>query len=97
MKKTTLITISFLIVLVSVCATAAQRRRSPVKPKVKPQPIIFAVINDGQTIEPLALVDKGNLEATAGGDGEEKILADFTKSYYQPKTTYRLICGGAHA
>jgi len=97
MKKTKLITISFLLVLISVCAASAQRRRSTVKPKVKPQPIIFAVINDGQTIEPLGLIDKGNLEETAGGDSEEKILSAFIKNYYQPKTTYRLIFGGADA
>jgi hypothetical protein len=97
MKKTTLLTISFLLVLISVCAIAAQRKRSSVKPKVKPKPIIFAVINDGQMIEPLALIDKGNLEATAGGDSDEKILTAFTKDYYKPKATYRLIFGGADA
>lgn len=97
MKKTKLLTISFLLVLISICAAPAQRRRSPVKPKAKPQPIIFAVVNDGRMIEPLALIDKGNLETTVGGDGEEKALADFAKIYYQTKTTYRLIFGGADA
>jgi hypothetical protein len=48
-------------------------------------------------IEPLALIDKGSLEAAAGGDSDEKILTAFTKSYYQAKATYRLIFGGADA
>jgi len=97
MKKTKLIFVGILIALISVSATDAQRRRSRVKPKVKPQPIIFAVVNDGQMIEPLGLVDKGNLEAATGGDGDEKDLAAFAKSYYQPKTTYQLVFGGADA
>jgi len=48
-------------------------------------------------IEPLAFIDKGELEQTTGGDSEEKVLAGFVKTYYQPKTTYRLVFGGADA
>jgi hypothetical protein len=84
-----------LVVLISVFALAAQKKRSAVAAKTKAKPIVFAVINDGQTIEPLALIDKGALAETTGGDSEEKALANFVKTYYQPKTTYRLIFGGA--
>lgn len=90
------ITVCFSIFLLLVSVAEAQKRR-PVKPKAKAKPIIFAVIRDGQTIEPLALIDKGALEPAAGGDSETKVLADFVKTYYQPKTTYRLIFGGADA
>jgi hypothetical protein len=90
------ITAGCLMILISVGAIAAQRR-SAVKPQTKAKPIIFAVINDGQRIEPLALIDKGALTATTGGDGDEKVLANFVKTYYQPKTIYRLIFGGADA
>ena len=97
MKKINSIFVVCLLALLSVSAADAQRRRARVKPKVKPQPIVFAVINDGQLIEPLGLLDKGNLEAPTGGDAEAKDLAAFTKSYYQPKTTYQLVFGGADA
>jgi hypothetical protein len=90
------ITISFSIFLLLASVSFAQKRRSGVA-KTKPRPIIFAVINDGQTIEPLAFIDKGTLEQAAGGDSEPKILTDFVKTYYQPKTVYRLVFGGADA
>lgn len=89
-------TISCLLVVLLVAAVAAQRR-SKAAPKAKPKPIVFAVINDGQTIEPLALIDKGALAETTGGDSEEKNLASFVKTFYQPKTVYRLVFGGADA
>jgi len=90
------IAVCFSILFLLASAVFAQNRR-PVTAKTKAKPIIFAVINDGQAIEPLAFIDKGALEQTVGGDGEAKVLADFVKTYYQPKTTYRLIFGGADA
>jgi len=98
MKKNpvTRILVGCLMVLVLITAAPAQKRR-PVKPKAKAKPVIFAVINDGKTIEPLAFIDKGALEQTAGGDSEAKDLANFVKTYYQPKATYRLVFGGADA
>lgn len=86
-----------LIVLVAISFAPAQRKRPAAKPKAKPQPIVFAVLNDGKTLEPIGVIDKGNLEATVGGDAEPKDLNAFVKSYYQPKTTYRLVFGAADA
>ncbi len=88
--------VCFSILFLLASAALAQKRR-PVKAKTKAKPIIFAVINDGQAIEPLAFIDKGALVQTVGGDDEAEILADFVKTYYQPKMTYRLIFGGADA
>lgn len=85
-----------LIILILVGAAAAQKRRAA-RAKTQAKPIVFAVINDGRTIEPLALIDKGALKETAGGDGDDQVLANFIKSYYQPKTVYRLVFGGADA
>jgi hypothetical protein len=80
-----------LMVSLSISPIAAQR----VKPKIpKAKPIIFAVLNDGKSIEPIALIDKGALtQASDGGDDDKKITA-FTKMYYKPKTAYRLVFGG---
>jgi hypothetical protein len=70
---------------------------SPIAAQTKPKPIIFAVLNDGKTVEPIALIDKGELtQASDGGDDTAEILA-FTKSYYKPKTTYKLIFSGINA
>ena len=61
------------------------------------KPIIFAVLNDGKTFEPIAFVENGNLIAAVGGDGEPQDIALFHKTYYKPKAAYRLIFGGANA
>lgn len=96
MKKTSFakLFICLLIVILSFSPIVAQKRK-PVKTKAKP--IIFAVLNDGKSIEPIALIDKGELiPASDGGDDSKKINA-FTKLYYSPKATYRLIFGGVDA
>jgi hypothetical protein len=62
----------------------------------KPKPIIFAVLNDGKTLEPIALIEKGKLVPASDGGDEEKVKTLFTKTYYKPKTSYSLIFGGAN-
>ncbi len=42
----------------SISATFAQKRTKQ-KPAAKPKPIVFAVLNDGQSLEPIGEVDKG--------------------------------------
>ena len=83
----------FLLISCLFSAVSAQKRRPSRNQKVKPQEIVFAVLNDGKTLEPIGVIDKGNLEATTGGDAEPKTLNAFVKSYYAPKTTYKLIFG----
>jgi hypothetical protein len=61
------------------------------------KPVIFAVLNDGKTFEPIAFVEKGKLTATVGGDSDLPEIVLFNKTYYKPKSVYRLIFGGAHA
>lgn len=82
-----------LIITISIAAAAAQKKRPAVKSK--PKPIIFAVLNDGQTLEPIGEIDKGELTATVNGGDEPKILTSFTNTYYKPKAVYNLIFGGA--
>ena len=84
-----------LIILISIAAAAAQKKRSTVKPKSKAKPIVFAVLNDGTTLEPIGEIDKGKLTATANGGDEPKTLTAFTNTYYKPKTVYHLIFGAA--
>jgi hypothetical protein len=76
-----------LIVVLSVSAVFGQKAGL----------IIFAVLNDGKTLEPIAQIEKGKLVATSDGGDDAKIIAQFTKTYYKPKTTYRLVFGGVDA
>jgi len=87
------IIVSILFVMALVSLIAAQRKRPLAKPKLKS--IIFAVLNDGQTLEPIAAIDKDKLVESVGGDGEPKPLKSFVNTYYKPQTTYNLIFGGA--
>lgn len=93
MKKINISILLVLLVLTSILLVTAQRKRPPVKPK--PKQIIFAVLNDGQTLEPIGAIDKGELVATAGGGDEPKTLTNFANIYYKPKAAYNLIFGGA--
>jgi hypothetical protein len=61
----------------------------------KAKPIVFAVLNDGKTLEPIALIEKGKLVTASDGGDELKVKALFAKTYYKPKTSYQLIFGGA--
>ena len=71
------------------------QKRGKAKPAVKPKAIIFAVIDDGERMEPIAEIGKGKLVQAMGGDGDEKSLLNFSKNYYKPKSTYNLVFGGA--
>jgi hypothetical protein len=96
MKKISFVKIfaCLLIVILLISPIAAQRRK-PVKTKTKP--IIFAVLNDGKTLEPIAVIDKGVLVETSDGSDDIKKITAFTKMYYAPKATYRLVFGGVDA
>lgn len=78
------------LILLIVSTNYSQRG---VKTAAKPKPIVFAVLNDGKTLEPIGLIDSGKLIAVSG-EGDEKSLTSFVNTYYQPKTNYNLIFGG---
>jgi hypothetical protein len=82
------------IIFLSTSNTFSQKRVAA-KLTAKPKPIVFAVLNDGQTLEPIGEIDKGKLIETANGGDEPKFLTGFTNLYYKPKTVYNLIFGGA--
>ena len=84
-----------LIVLLSSFPVLAQKKK-PVQ-TAKAKQIIFAVLNDGTTLEPIAYIEKGKLTATVNGSDEPNIIAAFSKTYYKPKGTYGLVFGGVSA
>ena len=64
--------------------------------KAQPKPIVFAVLNDGKTLEPIGFIDKGELVETSGA-GDESQTKAFVAGYYKPKTNYNLIFGSGVA
>ncbi len=94
MKNNTLVRLSSVvtIVLAITAMTAAQRAVS--KP---PKAIVFAVLNDGKMLEPIAYVNKGKLAEPVNGSDDQTLITGFNKAYYKPGTVYRLIFGGANA
>ena len=82
------------ILLLSVAAAFAQQGGKTAAQK-KAKPVIFAVTDDGKSLEPIGAVDKGELVATVGGGDDVKAVSGFAASYYKPQTVYKLIFGGA--
>ncbi len=86
----------FSLIAAALLGTAAFAQKA--KPVVKvTKPGIFAVLNDGKTLEPVAIVNKGKLEEPANGSAEPGIIAAFNKTYYKPGAVYRLIFGSVDA
>jgi hypothetical protein len=85
----------FLLIFVLSAIAFGQKGKTKPKTTSKQKTIIFAVLTDGERIEPIAEIDKGKLIETMNGGGEEKSLLSFSQKYYKPKTTYNLIFGGA--
>jgi hypothetical protein len=64
--------------------------------KITSQKAIFAVLNDGKTLEPIAFIEKGKLKEIHNAGTPEKPF-DFVKAYYKPKNKLNLIFAGANA
>jgi hypothetical protein len=62
-----------------------------------PRPAIFAVLNDGKTLEPIGYVSKNKLAEPVNGSDADNLISAFNKNYYKPGTAYRLIWGGSSA
>lgn len=80
------------LIVLTVLHLTAQKPKP--KPSIKPKPIIFAVIFDAKTVEPIAYIENGNLTEAPGGDDGSQQLSHFAETYYKAKTPYNLIFGG---
>jgi hypothetical protein len=96
MKKTTQPTrasifgiAAFFIVAIT---TAAQKPAPIAKPASRS--VVFAVLDGGKRIEPIAVFDDGELVESAAEHLEPK---DFANAHYKPKTVYKIVFGGAPA
>lgn len=89
MKKQTIRTFLLIGWLIGVFTVSAFAQKN--------KPVIFAVINDGKTIEPIAHIDNKKLTETVGGDAEAARVSAFTGKYYRAKSKYKLIFAGRNA
>lgn len=94
MKTKKLIFSLMVIGMFAICAIAQQPRP---KPASKALPIVFAVLNDGKTLEPIGYIDKGKMVQAVDNATEAAKLAAFNRVFYKPASTYRLIFGGSNA
>lgn len=96
MKKNILAKLLVFSLISSIFTLSVFPQKRPAT-QAKTKPIVFAVLNDGGWVEPIAMIDKGELvPASDGGDESAKVL-NFTKTYYKPKSIYKLVFGGVEA
>lgn len=86
---------AFALCLLTAAAASGQRPKP--KPAATPRSIIFAVLNDGKTLEPIAYINRGKLEAPVSGGDDSGLIAAFNRTYYKPGSVYRLVFGSANA
>ncbi len=60
----------------------------------KAKPIIFAVVNEGKQIEPIAYIENGKLTGVGDDAVTSENMPDFVKNYYKKGAKYNLIFGG---
>lgn len=89
--------VSFATILIGLFFTQLDAQKAKPKPVAKAKPIIFAVISDGKTVEPIAYVENGKLVQPVSGGEEVAKLTSFNRQYYKANSVYRLIFGGATA
>ncbi len=85
------------LILVAVLATLAFGQKTKRKAPAKPRPIVFAVLDDGKRIEPIAYIENGKLAQAVDNASEAPSLLAFHRTYYKPGRAYTLMFGGANA
>lgn len=97
MKKYTLSKLFAFAFICTIFASTIFAQKKITIGKTTAKPIIFAVLNDGGSIEPIGLIDKGELVEASNGSDEAAKLMTFSKTYYKPKSVYKLVFGGVDA
>jgi hypothetical protein len=82
-----------IVAVVLLGSTAPGQRKSA--PAKVARHAVFAILNDGKTLEPIAYVENKRLKAAISGSDDPKLLNAFVRAHYKSGTVYRLIFGGA--
>src|SRR5437763_1367073 len=84
------------------CGALAVASSPVVAQKAKPTPAakpaksaIFAILQNGSNLEPIAYIVNGKLEPAVNGSDDRSMIAEFSKAYYRSGAVYRLIFGGS--
>ncbi|HEX8638884.1 MAG TPA: hypothetical protein VF692_12525, partial [Pyrinomonadaceae bacterium] len=86
----------FILLLISGSAASIfGQKAAKNKTGAKANSIVFAVLDDGKTIEPIGAIDKGELAEAGNGEGDVNLASAFSRSFYKPKTVYNLVFGAA--
>ena len=64
--------------------------------KTAPKKAVFAALDDGKVLEPIAFIEGGKLKSL-GEEASGENLAEFVKKYLKPNAKYNLIFGGSNA
>lgn len=78
-------TLFILAVALTLCVAAAAQKNKK---------IIYAVVEDGKQIEPIAYIEKGVLKGVGDDQITQENAPDFVKTFYKKGTRYNLIFGG---
>lgn len=70
---------------------------TPVLAQKSRRPVIFAVLQDGRMLEPIAFLNEGKLTSPDGDGDALSTGAEFGKVYYKKGAKYNLVFGGANA
>lgn len=97
MKSIKLLFIVAALLIFAATFASGQKPRPKAKLVQTQKPIVFAVISDGKTLEPIAFIDKGELASTESSGVDAKVTAAFARTYYKPKSTYNLVFGGVNS
>ena len=74
-------------------ATSSLAQKPGAKAQPTPRTLIFAVLDSGKRVEPIAAIEGGNLATIS--DTDPPAGKDFATVYYWPRTTYTIVFGGA--
>jgi hypothetical protein len=84
-----LTTTVFMVAVIAVNMSWAQKKTASLRS------VIFAVLNDGKSVEPIGFIGRnGKITTAIDGASDRKILNAFHKNYFAKGKAYRLIFGG---
>jgi hypothetical protein len=85
------------IIAVASCAGLSVSGQKTAARPGSAKSIVFAVLNDGALLEPIAYISNKKLSPPVNGSDGQSIIAAFNRTYYKPGAEYKLIFGGANA
>lgn len=93
MKINSLSKASWLFAGALFLTAAASAQKPAPKPKTSPGPVVFAVLDSGKRVEPIAAIDGDKLAEVGTNEGDSGKA--FGASYYKAGSAYAIVFGGS--